>query len=75
MRDGAGLTTALILLPVEYNPDERGERMPIEDEKFTRTADELSCELEEGGTIHLSGTEMSEESGGTERSWIEKRTL
>jgi hypothetical protein len=38
---------------VEYNPDERGERMPIEDEKFTRTADELSCELEEGGTIHL----------------------
>lgn len=38
MQEGSRLTTALILLPVSYNPDEAGKREPIEDEKFWITA-------------------------------------
>jgi hypothetical protein len=29
MREGSRLTTALILLPVSYNPDEAGKREPV----------------------------------------------
>jgi hypothetical protein len=54
MQELSRLTTALILLPISYNPDEAGKREPIEDEKFWITAEEVSRELRvEGGTIHL----------------------
>jgi hypothetical protein len=46
------VVTALIPLPTFYNPDESGERQPVEDEKFTQSADELAMLTEEGGTIH-----------------------
>ncbi|MBM3237359.1 hypothetical protein FJZ31_13785 [Candidatus Poribacteria bacterium] len=30
-----------IYLPIEYNPDEQGNRLPIEEEKFEQTYEEL----------------------------------
>ena len=48
-----GVITVLIPLPVYYNPDETGRRVPIEDEKFSTTADEIATGLQEGGTLHL----------------------
>lgn len=33
---------ALILLPQEYNPDDRGRRRPVEDEKFQKTMEEIA---------------------------------
>lgn len=54
MHGGSGLTTALILLPVEYNADEAGRREPVEDEKFWVTVQEVTRELRvEGGTIQV----------------------
>jgi hypothetical protein len=45
------LLTALIILPVKYNPDPQGTRKPIEDEKFIKTAEEIA-KMFGGGTIH-----------------------
>ncbi len=44
------LITVLIRLPLFYNPDARGEREPVEDEKFVRTADEIAQKFG-GGTL------------------------
>lgn len=54
IHDGSGLTTAPILLPVQYNADEAGLRESVEDEKFWATAEEAGRELGDGGaTIHV----------------------
>jgi len=37
-----GWITALLRLPVFYNPDAAGYRAPVEDDKFLDTADELA---------------------------------
>lgn len=44
--------TVLIPLPVFYNPDERGERAPVEEERFTATAEELARRFG-GGTLFV----------------------
>ena len=43
--------TALIPLPLYYNPEPSGKRRPVEDEKFVRTAKEIA-EMFGGGTLH-----------------------
>lgn len=43
--------TALIYLPEFYNPDSKGLRPKIEEDKFTTTADELARKFG-GGTWH-----------------------
>ena len=43
--------TALIPLPLFYNPDEHGVRKTIEDAKFMTTAEEISREFG-GGFLH-----------------------
>lgn len=48
------IVTALVLLPVFYNPAEDGSRKRVEDEKFVETAKEISERLEEGGMLHMS---------------------
>jgi len=53
MPEEPGIVTVLILLPVYYNPDERGHRQPVEDEKFTQTAEEIAIGRQEGGTLHI----------------------
>jgi hypothetical protein len=45
------LLTALIILPVKYNPNVQGIQKPIEDEKFIKTAEEIAKTFG-GGTIH-----------------------
>jgi hypothetical protein len=45
------LLTALIVLPVTYNPDATGNKKPVEDEKFIQTAEEIAKKFG-GGTIH-----------------------
>jgi hypothetical protein len=45
------LLTALIILPVTYNPDAEGKHRPVEDEKFILTAEEIARKFG-GGTIH-----------------------
>lgn len=50
--------TALVYLPVFYNPDASGQRKPIEDEKFILTGEEVTTlyvtEIGTGGaTLHL----------------------
>jgi len=47
------IVTVLIPLPTSYNPDERGWREPVEDEKFRRTADEIAIGLQEGGILRI----------------------
>lgn len=47
-----GTVTALIHLPLFYNPQEGGTREPIEEEKFIATAEEISKEFG-GGLLHL----------------------
>ena len=47
-----GIITALIHLPLFYNPEEQGERQLIEGEKFIVTAEEISKEFG-GGLLHL----------------------
>ena len=41
--------TALMCLPVFYNPDEHGHRKPVEDRQFNVTAEELTKEF--GGCV------------------------
>ena len=43
--------TALIPLPLFYNADEHGRRKPIEEEHFTRTAEEITEMFRGGGTL------------------------
>lgn len=47
-----GIITALIHLPLFYNPQEQGTRELIEEEKFVVTAEEISKEFG-GGLLHL----------------------
>ena len=47
-----GIITALIHLPLFYNPQEQGTRELIEEEKFIVTAEEISKEFG-GGLLHL----------------------
>lgn len=46
------LITVLMRLPLFYNPDARGEREPVEDEKFVQTADEIAQKFG-GGTLFV----------------------
>lgn len=43
------MITALILLPLFYNPDKKGNRKPIEEEKFLTTANEIAQQF--GGGV------------------------
>lgn len=47
------VVTVLIHLPVFYNPDRRGRRRPIEDAKFSLTADDVARRFHGGGTLHV----------------------
>jgi hypothetical protein len=47
------IVTVLIPLPVFHNPDEQGRREPIEDERFMRTAEEISEMFHGGGTLSV----------------------
>lgn len=49
----AGIThaTALLHLPMFYNPDECGQRMPVEDQKFEQTGAEIAAKFG-GGFLH-----------------------
>jgi len=44
--------TVLLRLPVFYNVDARGHRLPIEDDKFLQTADEIAHRFG-GGTLFV----------------------
>jgi len=46
----SGWITVLLRLPLFYNPDKDGNRAPVEDEKFLRTADEIAHRFG-GGTL------------------------
>jgi hypothetical protein len=50
------LVMALIPLPTFYNPDDQGERKPIEEEKFVETRVEVA-EMFGGCVLHYSRTE------------------
>jgi hypothetical protein len=52
MAERPALLTALIILPVAYNPDAQGTKRPVEDEKFMKTAEEEIARKFGGGTIH-----------------------
>ena len=39
------MITALILLPLYYNPDKKGKRRPVEKEKFLSTAGEIALQF------------------------------
>ena len=41
-KQGPGVITVLIPLPVLYNADEAGRQEPVEDEKFEQTAEEIA---------------------------------
>ena len=43
--------TVLMPLPVFYNPDSRGQREPVENEKFLATAEQISSRFG-GGVLH-----------------------
>lgn len=45
------MMTVLMPLPLFYNPDKRGRRKPVEDEKLVRTAEEITKMLG-GATLH-----------------------
>ncbi len=47
MTSEVGWVTALIHLPLSYNPDEEGQRRAIEEEKFNITCDEIAKMLVE----------------------------
>lgn len=49
--DPGGVVTALVFLPVLYNPGPAGRREPIEDEKFILTCEELAQRFG-GVTLH-----------------------
>jgi heptaprenylglyceryl phosphate synthase len=42
MSPTAGLVTVLLRLPLFYKPDASGQREPVENEKFMRTAEEIA---------------------------------
>ena len=46
MPDARGKVCALVVLPIEYNPDEQGNRKPVEDEKLKVSAEEISKEFD-----------------------------
>ncbi len=46
-----GIITALIHLPLFYNPQEQGSPQPVEEEKFIMTAEEIAKEFG-GGLLH-----------------------
>ena len=46
------LITVLMRLPLFYNPDERGNREPVENQKFVQTADEIAQRFG-GGTLFV----------------------
>ena len=53
MTDGpSGWVTVLLRLPLLYNPDARGTRTPVEEEKFLETAEELAQRFG-GGTLFV----------------------
>lgn len=51
MHSPRAIITVLIPLPLFYNPDKHGARKPVEEHKFTVTAEEIS-EKFGGGVIH-----------------------
>jgi hypothetical protein len=53
MSGKSGVVTVLIHLPVFYNPDQRGRRRRVEDEKFVLTAEEVAVQFHGGGTLHV----------------------
>lgn len=53
MSGRSAVVTALIYLPVFYNPDRQGRRRPIEDAKFCLTADDVARQFQGGGTLHV----------------------
>jgi hypothetical protein len=40
-----------VFLPEFYNPDEKGNTVKVEEEKFIQTADEMAILLDGGGTL------------------------
>ena len=50
----AAMVTVLMPLPLYYNPDERGVRKAIEDEKYIATAEEMAGEEGELGDVSLA---------------------
>lgn len=52
MPEPSGVVTAMIPLPLFYNPDVEGKRTPIEEEKFEQTAEEIAKRFG-GGMLHL----------------------
>jgi hypothetical protein len=51
MRDPR-LVTVLLRLPLFYNPDAQARRVPVEDEKFLQTAEEIAQQFG-GGTLFV----------------------
>lgn len=47
-----GLVTVLLRLPLFYNPNDQSERESVENEKFTRTAEEIAQQFG-GGTLFV----------------------
>lgn len=47
------MVAALIPLPRFYNPDEQGDRKPVEDEKFVLTAEEIARKFRGGATLFV----------------------
>jgi hypothetical protein len=63
------VVTVLVPLPMFYNPDETGHRRPIEDEKFTLTAEEVARRFGEGERFGNFPEESRRgDIGGTEES-------
>ena len=58
-----GFVTVLMRLPLFYSPDARGERKPVEDEKFLQTADEIAQKF--GGSEEEIGDDAPSQKGGT----------
>jgi hypothetical protein len=52
MSPTAGLVTVLLRLPLFYKPDASGQREPVENEKFMRTAEEIAQRFG-GGTLFV----------------------
>lgn len=52
MEQGPRIVTALLPLPVFYNPDETGHREAVPEQEFDKTAKEIAIALHEGGTLN-----------------------
>jgi len=50
--DPPAWVTVLLRLPLFYNPDDAGNRSPVEDKKFLETADEIARRFG-GGTLFM----------------------